>query len=111
MSTKHKSINPETIDFTATSLSTQTWYSITDLSIKPISDSDVIEWYFFNGNPGPALLVSTVLKWIEANKLHVPEDMLPHECDSLKWLDDNFESATRDYFMAVYAEESEVEND
>lgn len=109
MSTKHKSINPDSIDFSATSLSVNNWTE--PMVLQKVSQSDVIEWYFHNGNPGPSLLVSTVLKWIEANQLHVPEDMEDHECDSLKWLDDNFEAATEAYFMSVYAEESEVGND
>jgi len=108
MSTKHKSINPKFIDFSATSL----WgVGSSSFPLKPLSPKDSIQWYFKDGYPACELLVSTVLKWIEANSLHVPEDMLPHECDSLKWLDDNFEEATKDYFMAVYAEESEVGND
>jgi len=109
MSTKHKSINPKFIDFSATAL-----YSNANIDIKDItgiSPKDSVQWYFKDGYPASELLVSTVLKWIEANNLHVPEDMLPFECDSLKWLDDNFESATRDYFMAVYAKESEVGHD
>lgn len=105
MSTKHKSINPDTIDFSATSLSGP---QINPPMLRPISSSDVIEWYYSDGNPGPSLLVSTVLKWIEYKGLHVEDDMLPYECDSLKWLDENFEYATKAYFMAVYAEESEV---
>ena len=104
MSTKHKSINPDTIDFSATSLSIDT----TDPFSTVVKETDTIEWHFKDNHPGPSLLVSTVLKWIEANNLHVPDDMEAHECDSLKWLDANFESATKDYFMAVYAQESEV---
>lgn len=106
MSTKHKSINPETIDFSATSLSSPSiafWWEI--------SEKDSIEWYYTTGELCTSLLVSTVLKWIEANNLHVPDDMEAHECDSLKWLDNNFESATKDYFMEVYAMESEVSHD
>jgi len=95
MSTKHKSINPDTIDFSAT-------------QCMGLTMTESIDWINNYGNVEASILVPTVLKWIEANNLHVPEDMLPHECDSLKWLDDNFESATRDYFMDVYAEESEV---
>lgn len=110
MSTKHKSINPNSIDFSATAL-----YSNANIDIKQItgiSDKDSVQWYFKDGYPAAELLVSTVLKWIERKHLRVPEDMLPHECDSLKWLDANFEYATRKYFMDVYAmEESEVGND
>lgn len=106
MSTKHKSINPDTIDFSATSLAS---YDRGETSaLENISISDSIEWNYSDGSPGPSLLVSTVLKWIETNNLHVPEDMEAHECDSLKWLDDNFEYATCRYFLDVYAEESEV---
>lgn len=107
MSTKHKSINPETIDFSYTAIPG----SNNDMEMFPIELSDSIEWYYTTGELCTSLLVSTVLKWIESNKLHVPEDMEAHECDSLKWLDNNFESATEAYFMAVYAEESEVGND
>ena len=108
MSTKHKSINPKFIDFSATALYAK---GNTDLAhLKPVSPKDSVQWYFKDGYPASELLVSTVLKWIEANNLHVPEDMEAHECDSLKWLDDNFEAATEAYFMAVYAEESEVGN-
>jgi len=107
MSTKHKSINPETIDFSATSLDTHNSFKIYD--IEACND---IEWLSKSGECVLKLRVMTVLKWIEANKLHVPEDMEAHECDSLKWLDDNFGSATKAYFMDVYAmEESEVRND
>lgn len=108
MSTKHKSINPDTIDFSATSLASN-WRTISQPD-GVLSPNDSIEWHYSNGELCTSLLVSTVLKWIESNNLHVPEDMEAHECDSLKWLDDNFESATRAYFMAVYAEEIEVGN-
>jgi len=94
MSTKHKSINPDTIDFSATQC----------MLLLPKHD---IDWLNHDGEVVASLLVSTVLKWIEANNLHVPEDMEAHECNSLKWLDDNFESATKTYFMAVYAMEGE----
>lgn len=106
MSTKHKSINPDTIDFRATALCSNGIVNFSN--ITPLSNKDSIQWYFKNGYRACDLLVSTVLKWIEANNLHVPEDMEAHECDSLKWLDDNFESATEAYFMAVYAEEGET---
>jgi len=107
MSTKHKSINPDTIDFDSTSLASN--YRGCNLdNADCVFEDDSIEWYYTTGELCTSLLVSTVLKWIEAKNIHVPEDMLPHECDSLKWLDDNFESATRDYFMDVYAVESEV---
>ena len=107
MSTKHKSINPDTIDFSATEL-TSGLHGMPHMWETSIKENDTIGWLNIDGECVASLLVSTVLKWIEANNLHVPEDMEAHECDSLKWLDDNFESATKDYFMAVYAEESEV---
>lgn len=111
MSTKHKSINPDTIDFSSTSLdSGESFYR--NLMTPVLSETDIIEWYYTTGESCVSIQAGNLGKWIEANNLHVPQDMEAHECDSLKWLDDNFESATKDYFMAVYAiEESEVGND
>ena len=110
MSTQHKSIDPDKMDFTATSL-TSGFHRIHGLDTSSIKLSDKIEWYYSNGYPAASLLVSTVIKWIEANVLHVPEYMFSYECNSIEWLDDNFESATTAYFMEVYAKESEVNND
>jgi len=90
MSKTHNSIDPETIDFTAT-------------QCMGLKVTDEIEWMYKDGEVAASILVSTVLKWIEINQKHVPEDKLPFECDSLQWLDDNFEEATKDYFMEVYA--------
>jgi len=110
MSTKHKSINPDTIDFDSTSLASN-YRGCTLDNADRVFEDDTIEWYYVTGELCTSLLVSTVLKWIEANNLHVTEDMEDHECDSLQWLDQNFKEATKAYFMAVYAEESEVGND
>lgn len=98
MSTKHKSINPDSIDFSAT-------------QCMGLKLTDSIDWIYNTGKTAASLLVSTVLKWIESKGLHVPEDMLPYECDSLKWLDANFYYATHEYFMDVYAMEGEYSND
>lgn len=104
MSTKHKSINPDTIDFSSTACHYNQKYKLSE----SISEKDRIEWYYNTGELCTSLLVSTVLEWVEDNKLHIPDHLEPYECDSLKWLDDNFELATEVYFMVVYAEESEV---
>lgn len=90
MSKTHNSIDAETIDFTAT-------------QCMGLRVTDEIEWMYQDGDRAASILVSTVLKWIELNKMHVTEDKLPFECDSLQWLDDNFEYATKAYFMEFYA--------
>lgn len=74
MSTKHKSINPDTIDFSATSLAS---YDRGETSaLEPISISDSIEWNYKDGSPGPSLLVSTVLKLL--NPRYISRMNQPH---------------------------------